>query len=97
MLKNEADRWSLGAGEHHPGAAPPKVVEEKKGRRVFSRGVWADGVRVAELRAALEAERGTPAYAKRLAAGRKRAARKQEAYTGSFHEAGGGCRGFWRG
>ena len=31
MLKNEADRWSLGAGVYHPGARPLKVVKDDKG------------------------------------------------------------------
>ena len=46
------------AGEHW-------VVQEKRGRRTFSRGVWAPAATIARLRDELVAERSTDAYAKR--------------------------------
>lgn len=63
------------------------VVKEKKGRRTFSRGVWAPAERIETLRAALETEREDPAYQKKLAAGRKRRAREQETYAEDFESA----------
>ncbi len=36
-------------------AGPTWAVQEKKGRRTFSRGVWAPADRIATLRGALEA------------------------------------------
>src|SRR3982751_2307899 len=46
-------------------AGPTWTVQERRGRKVFSRGVWAPGAAIAEARAALAAERTTPAYAKK--------------------------------
>ena len=45
-------------------AGPTWVVQEKRGRKVFSRGLWAPAERIARLRAAVEAERADPAYAR---------------------------------
>jgi hypothetical protein len=42
------------AGEHW-------IVQERKGRKVFSRGVWAPASTIERIRAELEAERSTPA------------------------------------
>lgn len=36
-------------------------VQEKKGRRTFSQGIWAPGETIEQLRKTLEAERDTPA------------------------------------
>ncbi len=41
------------------------VVQEKKGRKVFSRGVWAPAATIHRIRGELEAERSTEGYAKR--------------------------------
>ncbi|MFK7776829.1 MAG: DUF2293 domain-containing protein, partial [Gimesia sp.] len=41
------------------------IVQEKKGRRVFSKGVWAPGETIERIREELTAERSTDAYAKR--------------------------------
>src|SRR3954468_20156562 len=41
------------------------VVQEKVGRRMFSRGVWASSATIDRIRAELEAERTTEGYAKR--------------------------------
>lgn len=68
-------------------AGPAWVVREKKGRRVFSHGVWADAGAIALIRAELEAERLTPAYERKRQADRARRERKQEEYVGSFCEA----------
>lgn len=63
------------------------TVQEKKGRRTFSRGVFAPAARIAACRAALEAERQDPAWEKRLEAGRRRRAVAQEAYAEEFEVA----------
>src|SRR3984885_12898709 len=41
------------------------VVAEKKGRKVFSRGVWAPAATIERIRADLEAERSTDSFAKK--------------------------------
>lgn len=63
---------------------PVWTIQEKKGRRTFSRGVLADAARIARVKAEWEAERATPEYAKKLAAGRARSAKKQVAYVEDF-------------
>lgn len=68
-------------------AGPAWVVQEKKGRRVFSQGLWADAATIELVRAELEAERLTPGYAKKRQADTARRERKQVEYVGSFHEA----------
>src|SRR3954467_7290966 len=59
---------------------PTLAVIERRGRKRFSRGIWAEGERVEAVRHALEAERAEPAYEKRLAAGRERRKREEETY-----------------
>ncbi|NVJ24199.1 DUF2293 domain-containing protein [Myxococcus sp. AM011] len=68
-------------------AGPTWTVVEKVGRKLFSRGVWAPEPHIHQARAALESERATPAYAKKLAAGRDRRAREQEQYEVDFANA----------
>jgi len=60
------------------------VMQEKKGRKVFGYGVWAPRERIERHRRELELERAEPAYAKKLAAGRERREREQEAYVEDF-------------
>src|ERR1700676_3390602 len=72
------DRWILlppgdaaltrrvkAAGDHW-------VVQEKKGRKVFSRGVWAPAATVERIRADLHAERSTEGFAKKKEAEARR-------------------------
>ncbi len=68
-------------------AGPTWTVQERRGRKTFSRGVWAPANRIATIRAALEAERSTDAYAKRRAADTARRERKQTEYVEDFREA----------
>lgn len=68
-------------------AGPHWVAEERKGRKTFSRGVWAPAERIEAARAELARERATPAYARRLAASRARRAREHENYVADFHDA----------
>lgn len=68
-------------------AGPHWVVQEKKGRRVFSHGVWAPAETIAHIRTELEAERSTQQYAKRKEADARRRDQAQDAYVEDFHGA----------
>ncbi len=68
-------------------AGPTWAVEEKVGRRVFSRGVWAPAAHVDAAKAALAVERADPAHAKKLEASRARREKKQTAYVEDFRGA----------
>ena len=68
-------------------AGPTWTVQEKVGRRMFSRGVWALGTIVEQMRAELKQERATPEYAKKLAAGQRRRGEAQAEYVQTFREA----------
>jgi hypothetical protein len=63
------------------------VVQEKKGRKVFSRGVWAPAATIERIRADLEAERGTESYAKKREADVRRREQAQASYVEDFHGA----------
>src|SRR5436190_1307470 len=63
------------------------AVQEKKGRQVFSRGVWAPAATVERVRAELAAERATAAYARRREAGAARQAKAQADYVEEFYGA----------
>ena len=67
-------------------AGPTWTVQEKKGRKTFSRGVWAPANNIAEIRAALAEERATPQYAKRRASDAARRDRKHAAYVDDFRK-----------
>jgi hypothetical protein len=92
-LERVPDDWSL----LPPGDAalsrrikqdgPSITVIEVKGRKRFSRGIWAPAARIEALRAELLAERAEPAYQRRLDAGRARRAAEEESYALDFEEA----------
>lgn len=63
------------------------AVAEKKGRKVFSRGLWAPADAIARARAELEAERGTEQFARRKVADAARREKAQVAYVEDFHGA----------
>lgn len=68
-------------------AGPSWAVVEKKGRKTFSKGLWAPEANIASARAALESERSTEAYAKKRAGDIERRERTQAAYVLTFeHE-----------
>jgi hypothetical protein len=69
------------------GATATWTVQEKVGRRTFSRGVWADGRVVESVRRELEAERATPAYARKRQADATRRERDHAAYVSDFRDA----------
>ena len=66
---------------------PCWTVQKKKGRKIFSLGVWAPAERIQAIRVALERERSTDAYAKRRKADVARRERKQGEYVEDFRGA----------
>jgi hypothetical protein len=60
------------------------VVQDKKGRKVFSRGVWAPAATVERIRAELAAERSTEGFARRKAADTRRRDEAQAEYVEDF-------------
>ena len=68
-------------------AGPTWTVREKRGNKMFSRGVCAPKERVDRIRVELEQERADPAYQQRLDAGRRRRAAAQQEYVGDFRAA----------
>ncbi len=63
------------------------IVQEKKGRKMFSRGVWAPAATIDKIRAELETERSTEGYAKRKAADARRREMVQTEYVEDFYGA----------
>ena len=61
--------------------------QEKKGRKVFSRGVWAPAATIDKIRAELEVERSTEGYAKRKDADARRRDKAQAEYVEDFYGA----------
>jgi len=92
-LRRVPDDWSLlppgdaGLTRRVKSAGPTYSVQEKRGRKTFSRGVWAPRQHIQEAAAKLEAERATPAYQKRLAAQRKKREADQAEYVATFEAA----------
>jgi hypothetical protein len=60
------------------------LVQEKKGRKVFSCGVWAPSATIDRIRAELEVERSTENYAKRKEADARRRDKAQTEYVEDF-------------
>ncbi|CAN5487674.1 DUF2293 domain-containing protein [soil metagenome] len=67
-------------------AGPSWSVIEKKGRKSFSRGLWAPRANIEAARAVLDAERSTEAYTKKLAAARGRREVDQRTYVATFED-----------
>lgn len=65
-------------------AGPSWAVIENKGRKKFSKGLWAPAETIAAQRAALEVERSTESYAKKRAADTSRRERTQADYVVEF-------------
>jgi len=70
---------------------PTWTMFEMKGRKKFSRGIWAPAERIGVLEEEVKREREDPAYERKLEAGRKRRAMEQVAYAAEFERA---VRGF---
>jgi hypothetical protein len=63
------------------------VVAEKRGRKVFSRGLWAPSATIDRIRAELEAERSTEGFARKAEAASRRRAVAQSEYVEDFRGA----------
>ena len=87
MQKFKASSGDAGLTRRVKAAGPTWTVQEKRGRKLFSRGVWAPRATVEQIREELEKERDTPAYAKRRESDLKRREKKQTEYVGSFRDA----------
>jgi len=68
-------------------AGPSWTVQEKRGRKIFSRGVWAPAATVERVRTELASERATPEYAKQQQVSVRRRERMQSEYVEDFHAA----------
>jgi hypothetical protein len=60
------------------------VVQEKKGRKIYSRGVWAPAVSIGRIRAELDVERSTESFAKKKEADARRRDKAQSEYVEGF-------------
>jgi len=60
------------------------MVTQRRGRRLFSQGIWADGKTIAKVRAGVEAERSTEVYTKKRESETKRREIAQEQYVEDF-------------
>ncbi len=65
-------------------AGPCWQITEKRGRKTFSRGLWAPRANIDAARAALDAERSTESYAKKRAADTARRERGHAVYAAEF-------------
>ena len=87
------DDWELlppgdaGLTRRVKAAGPSWTVKEKRGRRVYSLGVWAPRQRIETIRETLAAERSTEAYAKRRRSDAKRREKRQSEYVEDFRQA----------
>src|SRR3954468_20523408 len=65
------------AGEHW-------AVQEQRGRKIFSRGIWAPAATIDRIRADLEVERSTASYARRKETDARRREKGQAEYVEDF-------------
>jgi hypothetical protein len=65
-------------------AGPSWSVIEQRGRKAFSKGLWAASETIEGAKRALESERSTPQYAKKRASASARREQHQAAYVVSF-------------
>jgi hypothetical protein len=65
-------------------AGPSWAIKHKRGRKLFSRGVWAPAETLVRIEAELKLERADPRYTRRLEGDRARRAQKQELYATQF-------------
>ncbi len=63
------------------------LVQEKKGRKLFSHGIWADRGTIAAEREKLEVERSSDSYIKKMEASGRRREKVQKEYVEDFHGA----------
>ncbi len=87
------DQWELlppgdaGLTRRVKSLGPSWTVQEMKGRKKFSRGVWAPAESIATAKAEVTSERSTETYQKRRVADAKRRDQKQTAYVSEFQQA----------
>ncbi|MBK9037270.1 MAG: DUF2293 domain-containing protein [Myxococcales bacterium] len=67
-------------------AGPSWAVIEQRGRKAFSKGLWAPAANVEAARAALATERATDGYARKRVADVARRERAQAAYVVTFEQ-----------
>jgi len=60
------------------------VVQERKGRKIFSRGLWAPAATIEQIRTELAAERSTETFARRKTAATTRRDKAQAEYVDDF-------------
>ncbi len=65
-------------------AGPHWLVQEKKGRRIFSKGVWASGETVEKAKVDLEEKRSDPGYLRKRESDLKRREKKHKEYENEF-------------
>ncbi len=68
-------------------AGPTWIVQEKRGRKVFSRGMWASAAIIESIRQQLAVERTTPQYTRKREADARRRGREQLEYVEEFEQA----------
>ena len=87
------DGWELlppgdpGVTRRVKAAGPSWTVQEPRGRKVFSRGVWAPAATIERIKSDLEGERSTESFAKRKVADAQRREKVQAEYVEDFHGA----------
>ena len=60
------------------------IVQERRGRRIFTKGIWTSAATVQQIQAELIAERSTESFAKRKVADAKRREKAQTEYVEDF-------------
>lgn len=60
------------------------IVQERRGRRIFTKGIWTSSAMVQQIQEALSAERSTESFAKRKVADAKRREKTQTVYVEDF-------------
>jgi hypothetical protein len=63
------------------------VVQEKKGRKIFSRGVWAAASTIARIKTELDTERSTPSFVRKRENDARRRDKAQSEYVEDFSNA----------
>ncbi len=66
-------------------AGPVWSMHEKKGRKLFSLGLYAPAARIEAIRSELELERADPSYARKLERAAHKRNTEQASYQGDFH------------
>jgi len=90
-IRTAPEGWSLlppgdaGLTRRVKAAGDHWVVQEKVGRKTFSRGIWAPAATIERIRAELEAERSTEGYIKKRKAASRRREETQAEYVEDFH------------